>query len=302
MPRNKLSGISATQKKRLSHIDFRLNFLGEISRNDLIGRFGIKEAAATRDLAEYKRHVPENLSYNATAKMYIRSRNFEPLFEYPEINVLTALAHGFGEAFIEKPKALIACETPTQLNKPSLKVLSALTRAIYRRKALSITYRSLSSGKTTREIIPFALVDNGVRWHVRAYDRKRSIFTDFVTTRISDPSIIESPVADHETRDHDNQWNRIVELEISAHPRLKHPETIEYDYGMIDGLLRVNVRAAVAGYVLRRWNVDCSENHSLNGKEIHLRLNNKAALYGVENILLAPGYKDEQESHIETSI
>jgi len=54
--------------------------------------------------------------------------------------------------------------------------------------------------------------------------------------------------------------------------------------------LKVNVRAAVAGYVLRRWNVDCSEDHSMEGPEYHLWLKNRQALYGVENLVIAPGY------------
>lgn len=286
-----LSIISQAQKRRLSHIDFRLNFLGEFTRNDLIGRFGIKEAAATRDIAEYRKLAPDNLEYDGTVKMYIRSHNFVPLFEYPETNALTALAHGFGESFIGGHKPLLACETPAILNKPSSQVLSVLSRSIHQKKVVKITYRSLSSGQTSREIIPFALVDNGLRWHLRAFDRRNEKFTDFVVTRISDPIIVDAPIGEHETREFDNQWNRIVELEISAHPRLDFPETIEFDYNMKDGVLKVNVRAAVAGYVLRRWNVDCSENHTLERGEIHLWLRNRAALYGVENILIAPGYE-----------
>lgn len=55
-------------------------------------------------------------------------------------------------------------------------------------------------------------------------------------------------------------------------------------------MLKVNVRAAVAGYVLRRWNVDCSETHELVGAEYHLWLHNRQTLYGVENLVIAPGY------------
>jgi hypothetical protein len=60
---------------------------------------------------------------------------------------------------------------------------------------------------------------------------------------------------------------------------------------MNEGMLKVEVRAAVAGYVLRHWNVDCSEIHSLDGPEIHLWLNNPQTLYGVDSATLAPGYR-----------
>jgi len=289
----RLEDINQTQKERLSHIDFKVCFLGTIGRNDLVGRFGIKEAAATRDITLYKELAPRNLEYDTKAKVYTRSKDFEPLFDYSPNQALAALAHGFGDDFVGTHKGFIACEMPAQLNKPSLSTLSVLTRAIHQKKVVTITYRSLSSGRTTREIVPFVLVDNGLRWHVRAYDRRQSRFSDFVITRIADPVIIDSMVEEHETRESDNQWNRIVELEIVPHPRLKHAKTIEIDYAMENGVLNVDVRAAVAGYVLRRWNVDCTEDHSMEGPEYHLWLRNRQALYGVENLVIAPGYDSQ---------
>lgn len=287
----KLADISQAQQERLSHIDFRLRFLGTIGRNDLVTRFGIKAAAATRDITLYKELAPENLEYDTKAKIYTRSEPFTPLFDYSRHQALTALTHGFGDDFVAVHKSHVACETPAQLNKPQLETLSVLTRAIYQKKPIELTYRSLSSGQTTREIAPFVLVDNGLRWHVRAFDRMRSRFSDFVINRISDPKLIpNSKIEEHETKDNDIQWNRIVELEIVPHPRLRFPETIEHEYDMIDGTLHVNVRAAVAGYVLRRWNVDCSDDHRLEGAEYHLWLKNRQALYGVDNLVIAPGY------------
>lgn len=59
-----------------------------------------------------------------------------------------------------------------------------------------------------------------------------------------------------------------------------------------DGVLRVRVRAANAGYMLRRWTVDCSPEHQLKGLEYALWLRDPLALYGASNAQLAPGYKD----------
>ena len=50
----KLEDINQAQQERLFHIDFKLRFLGAVNRNDLVSRFGIKVAAATRDIALYK--------------------------------------------------------------------------------------------------------------------------------------------------------------------------------------------------------------------------------------------------------
>ncbi len=287
-----LDDISQAQQERLFHIDFKLRFLGAVNRADLVTRFGIKAAAATRDLSLYKELAPKNLEYDTKVKAYIQSDRFKPIFEHSQNQVLTALCHGLGDDYVGTHQPLITAETPTQLNYPQLDILAKITQAIYQKKALQIHYRSLSSGLTTREIVPFALVDNGLRWHVRAFDRVHGQFRDFVLNRIAEPKLLsESAIPDNQTKEADIQWNRIVEMHLGPHPRLQHPETIEYEYGMQNGMLKVNVRAAVAGYVLRRWNVDCSEEHSLEGPEYHLWLKNRQTLYGVENLEIAPGYQ-----------
>ena len=286
-----LSELSQTQKERLSHIDFRLMFLGVMQRSDLIQRFGMKQAAATRDIALYRKLAEENIIYKTKERSYFYNPRFIPLFDYTPERALAALSSGFGDDYVGvHSKAMIPCEIPTQLNMTQLETLSVLTRAIYQHQVVKLKYYSLSSGGSVREIVPFALVDNGLRWHIRAYDRKQSRFTDFVVNRMENPEIIDSKIEEHESKDADIQWNRIVELEIVPHPALKHPETIAMDYCMRDKQLNINVRAAVAGYLLRRWNIDCSENHSLKGNEYHLWLKNYPALYGVENLVIAPGY------------
>ena len=88
----------------------------------------------------------------------------------------------------------------------------------------------------------------------------------------------------------DIQWTRIVELSLVPHPDHPRPEVTELDYGMQDGKLTRRVRAACAGYFLRKWNVDCSPDHALRGPEYRLWLSDPLALYGVENAKLAPGY------------
>ena len=290
-PNPVLAETNQSQKERLSHIDFKLFFLGTVNRNDLVSKFGIKEAAASRDLSLYKEIAPKNIEYDTSAKTYVKSEVFTPIFQYSGSQTLSALLHGFGDDFVGIDQPLVDCESPTKLNYPDLSTLAEITRAIFQKKAISIKYRSLSSGLSTREIVPFALVDNGLRWHVRGFDRAKSRFADFVINRIEEPTILDAVVPDDQKKSHDNQWNRIVDLEIVPHPRLKHPKTIEAEYCMQGGVLIVQVRAAVAGYVLRHWGVDCSNNHVLDGPENHLWLRNNVTLYGVENLVLAPGHE-----------
>lgn len=285
-----LKNISQSQQERLFHIDFKLRFLGTVSRNDLVSRFGIKAAAATRDMSLYKELAPKNLSYDTRAKTYISTEQFKPLFDYKSAQALSALCYGLGDDHVAVSSSLVLSESPTKLNFPNLDILAGITKAIHQNKALDIGYRSLSSGLNQRVIVPFALIDNGLRWHVRAYDRMRNRFTDFVINRITHLEQLDGEITKVETKENDIQWNRIVEMNIVPHPNLEYPETIETEYGMTDGALKIMVRAALAGYVLRHWNIDCSPNHKLQGSEFHLWLENTPTLYGVENLSIAPGY------------
>ncbi len=287
-----LSEMTQSQRDRLAFVELRLRFVGEIRRQDLVARFGIQAAAATRDLGQYKELGPRNLDYDPKGKVYVRGEWFRPVFDFPTERVLTWLSQGFGDGEPLRLRSLVACEGSALSTNLDLEMLSVLTRAIHKKSAVEISYRALSSGLTTREIVPFALADNGQRWHVRGFDRRSGDFRDFVLTRIADARLLSGAVKEHETADQDIQWNRITELELVPHPaNVQHPDTIEAEYGMTDGVLKIRARAAMAGYLLRRWNVDCTEDHSLKGGEYHLWLRNRQALYGVTNLVLAPGYE-----------
>ena len=259
-------------------------------------RFGIQAAAATRDIAQYKELAPGNMEYDTKGKVYVRAAWFRPLFDFPAERILTWLSQGYGDGEPIRWKGVVAQEGTSLPGKIDLDLLSVLTRAIHQGAAVEVAYRALSSGLTTREIVPFALADSGLRWHVRAFDRRSGEFRDFVLGRLDAARILPGPVADHEKPDQDIQWNRITELELVPHPaNVQHPDTIEAEYGMEGGVLKVRARAAMAGYLLRRWNVDCTEDHSLKGGEYHLWLRNRQALYGVTNLVLAPGYSESSK-------
>jgi hypothetical protein len=289
MQHETLEEISQGQRERLFHIDFRIWFLGRIARGDLIRRFGIKEAAATRDLALYRALAPDNLDFDGTTKTYRCADKFHPLFTHAPEQTLTALAEGFGDDCVGDTGPHVRTERPLRLNHPDIGVIACVGRAIAERRVLRIDYCSLTSGASTREIAPFALVDTGVRWHARAFDRRRGRFLDFVLTRISRAEIIGGEVGAHEDREADDQWTRIVELELTAHPGLPRREAVELDYAMTDGVLRTRLRAALVGYALLHWSVDATPDHSLSPDRHQLWLRNTLALYGVENLAIAPG-------------
>lgn len=288
-----IHNLSQAQRERLAFIEFRLLFLGDLGRQDLIQRFGVAPAVATRDFALYRDLFPRNISFNGKTKSYELGGAFFPAFQHFPDQVLAVLAHGFGYSGVYTTDSLVPCELPIILSRPTIDILAPINRAIHQQKAVSLNYQSHSSGLTKREIAPFALVNDGLRWHVRAYDRKSNEFRDFVLTRMEDVSVMpESVLLKHERLPADIQWNRIVELDLIPHPNQDHPEIIAGDYGMSAGVLHLKLRAATAGYVLRQLIVDCSPEHRLKGKEYRLWLRNHLALYGVSSAVLAPGYEN----------
>lgn len=292
----RLTKMTQAQRDRLAFVELRLRFVGEIRRQDLVARFDIQSAAATRDIAQYKNLAPNNLEYDTKGKLYVRGAWFRPLFSFSAERVLSWLSQGYGDGEPLRRKGVVVQECASLPIKVDLEVLSVLTRAIHQGAVVEVAYRALSSGLTTREIVPFALADSGSRWHVRGFDRRSGEFRDFVLGRLDDAQIVPGVVLDHEKPDQDIQWSRVTELEFVPHPaNVQHPDTIEAEYSMNGGVLKVRARAAMAGYLLRRWNVDCTEDHSLRGGEYHLWLRNRQALYGVTNLVLAPGYGESSK-------
>ncbi len=287
----RVESLSQAQRERLAYIDFKLYFFGEIGRPDLTSRFGVAPAGATRDLALYREIAPQNIEFDGSSKVYRIGKDFIPILEHAPQRVLSSLTLGFGDGVNGASQPLLPCESPTALSNPKMDVLAPICRAIHAKRPIAIRYHSMSSGESERVIVPFALVDTGLRWHVRAFDRKSGEFRDFVVTRIEAPTLLDEESQANERSDNDIQWTRIVELDFVPHPRLSRPEIIRMDYGMKDGSIRMRVRAAVAGYMLLRWSVDCSPDHRLTDEQYRLWLSDPLALYGVENAKLAPGYQ-----------
>ncbi len=301
-----LQEMNQAQKQRLAFIDFSLQYFGYITRADLIYRFKTGTAAATRDFASYRSLAPENLLLIHQSKQYQRTNDFQPLFEHDANSVLTGLSRGFGDGFSFTIEPNELCLDAIRLIHPKTDIIAVLMRAIVQKKALSCHYISLSSGESQRILVPHALVNNGHRWHVRAFDYKSKQFRDFVCTRFTqlnmlDDSILNKAIDNHDefkrisTKSKDKQWLRIVDLTLIPHPSITHKKAIELDYDMSNGCLNLEVRAALVGYLLQQWQVDSSEKHSLTSSQYQLALLNPASLYGVKNLMLAPGYVIQEE-------
>jgi len=281
------------QRERLNYLEFRVYFTGQISRADLIRRFGISEAAATRDLAIYREEAVENLEFDTTTKVYRIGKTFSLYYlkEVESKQLLRALVHGIGTDFGTEPESIVSCELPSRLQAPSADILAAVSRAISQKTVLRIEYFSGSGNHGPREIVPFSLAGTGLKWMVRAFCRRKGIFCDFILNRIKSAEVLwDSKPKQEETKENDDEWNRMLRLELIPHPAasLEKKAMTEQEFQMVDGVHILRVRAALAGFILRLWSVDCSEEQRLTILPLCLR--NRLALHDVDNAKLAPGY------------
>lgn len=291
-----LKDIGFSQKQRLAYIDFKLLFVGYVTRSEVVTHFEKGLTSASSDINLYKNLCPKNLKYDAKQKRYFQTSTFVPLFNHDPRKTLIKLSNQITDGFDAIGDITFPVEAPSQLNIPDIFIVAKLVQAIINGKPVSIIYTSLSSGSGSRELVPHSIVDNGLRWHLRAFDRKSQSFRDFVITRVTKVTIKDSPIVSGEEKIDDHQWVRMMPLQLVPHPHnVNHPTAIALDYGMIDDVLTLNVRAAMAGYLLRRWNVDCTADAELIGAEYQLWLKNRQTLFGAENLAIAPGYVPELE-------
>lgn len=281
---------STGQRERLWQIDFLARFRGYLSRQDLADRFDIALSNATRDLTLYRELAPGNLEYNSSNKSYCRAPGFKPLFRYDHEHTLQVLSQGQARGF-DAFQQSIRIESSANLNEPDLDILATLSRAICNHQALQVNYVSANSGDQQRAIVPHALINTGLRWHVRAFCRQHQQFRDFVLTRFLAAAPLAGAEHEHEQAHNDDDWNQHITLELVPHPKAAFKRAIELDYGLQPGAtLNIQVRAATAGYLLRRWGVDCSRAGGLSPVEYQLHLHNRSALDGISCLRIAPGF------------
>ncbi len=292
MSHDAVNKLSQKQRDRLAYIEFRLWFLGDACRRDLIERFGIAPAVATRDFTAYRELAPQNIDFDGRRKVYIPSERIAPLFEHSTERVLSAISKGFGDGDDRQGGSYLPCELPVRLNRPSLAELAVVTRAIHQKQVLRVKYHSLKRGAAVREIVPHAMADSGLRWHTRVFDRKTQEFRDLVISRIEAAVLVpDGEILPHEMPQADEEWNRRIDLVLVVHPGVDRPEIVHRDFGMKRGELHVTVRAAVAGYVLQQWNVDCSPDRKLDPTIHRLCLKDLDSVRGIQSIAIAQGYQ-----------
>lgn len=266
------------QRERLFYLEFLALFIGQVSRKDLVLRFGISEPAATKDLSLYAELAPGMLQYDMRKKCYLLMAEGEPHFSHDVDQALFSLA---GERAIAinaqhaKSQYLPSWVDGSLKRKVPLEVAASITRCIHQSRKMIVQYGSLSTGERERILSPVALVNDGLRWHVRCFAHEYEEFRDynlarFLTVMRGDPS--EVLLAD------DKGWNTEVHLRLVPHPKAEHPETIRLDYGFVGQEKCVMLKVCLVGHFVRHWHIDCSDEKLGNPNSQQLFLINKREL------------------------
>lgn len=271
----------ATQQ-RLHYIEVMAWYTGVVTRSDVARAFGLSDPAATKDLKLYGDLAPGNLVYSHSVFGFVPSPGFRAVFAdlapekvLPIIAANLAVASGpYGNALIY---GLPTATLPLPARLPSEHTLAQITRAIYGRRKLRVTYRSLSDrdARNDRMLEPHSLVHTGLRWHIRAYNEENCDFRDFVLSRMVAAECLDT--AAESGMQYDDDWVESVDLQLAPHRGLaaSRRESLLLDYGADDEVIRVKVRRALLGYVLQQLNVDTTPDHSLNPNAWQLMLLNR---------------------------
>lgn len=269
-------------RQRLQYIEMMAYYTGVISRSDLARAFGISDAAATKDLKLYNRIAPDNLLYQHSEFGFVPAAGFkEKLADLSPEKVLPLMAANLPIASLASAQTAVYGITveqmplPTRL--PAKEVLAPVIRAMKQRKKLQAQYQSLSNDDSHAERIlePHALINNGLRWHVRAYNEQRFDFRDFVLSRFTATRCLDAQAESDPAFDDD--WVETLSLKLAPHPALsaQKQQNLLTDYGVTEAPLVIVVRRALVGYLLQQLSVDTTADHSLNPQAHQLILLNR---------------------------
>lgn len=246
-------------ERRLEFIEFRLFWEGGVNRSDIIDKFEVSVPQASKDLTLYQERAPHNAIYDKSAKRYVASPQFSPIFLKPDpdgyLSRLRSLAEGLAEpseSWIASPPQTDIALTPRR--DVDAGILKAMLGAVRENRSIDVHYQSMSRRRTApmwRRMTPHAFGYDGLRWHARAYCHIDNKFKDFLLPRILDARNMDVPGLGG---DQDTLWQETFDIEIGPHPRLTPSQraVVAKDYGMAKERTVLTVRYAMLFYVLKR--------------------------------------------------
>jgi hypothetical protein len=261
MSRRRKTGPRWSAEKRYEFIEFRLYWTGRLNRADLMDAFSLSSQQASKDINEYLEGRKSNLIYDRQARCYRRGKNFRPRFYEPDASGFLTQLWAVEDGLVSEDQSWLGAlpeyaGTPVPARGVDPEIIREVYSALIDKKALAITYQSLSRPDPSERVIePHALAFDGFRWHTRAFCLSDKYFKDFLLSRILG---IRGSRESEASADNDSDWHSDVTLEIAPHPELSETQAkvIALDYGMRGGKAKIKVRRALLYYALRRLGLD----------------------------------------------
>jgi predicted DNA-binding transcriptional regulator YafY len=255
---------------------------GRLTTNHLCTAFQIGRQQASRDINSYQAlfELPP-LVLDRSIKGYKPSKAFSPKFSQGTASEYLALLH--------RQKEMVEAFDYFELGHAESEIVSVPDRAVSpvivrsliqaarEQRRVDIDYISLTTPRVLgRNIVPHTIVNDGFRWHVRAYCEHRKEYRDFVLSRFrNEPELLDRSSFG---RENDIDWNNTTVLEIIPNPYLTETQQqiIADDYGMKNKTMVIEARNALVKYVVLRLNL-CLEDKLLknNPEANHLTVRNQ---------------------------
>lgn len=237
---------------RLAYLDQCFRWRGHSNRRTLTSRFGISPAQAAIDFRDYLSRCCEPLPvYDAVRRTYVASNGHLGLKEPGELpSMLDVIADGAGDRFDALPTPRRQCPAT---------VMRRLYQAMDRSQRIEIDYVSMSSGRTTSQwIAPARIGFDGERLHFRAWSYRHDEWRDYLPVRVSEDSSFATELLPA-SLPRDEEWETMlgVRLRPRADLSAEQQRAARSEYGFDDdNALTIEVRAALAFYLDRRWGID----------------------------------------------
>lgn len=247
------------QDPHFKFIETRLYWLNRLNASDMMAYFSISKPTAKRCIKNYNSLYPNYIHYNQHKKVWQKSADFKCHFTKGDLSELAA-RQSEKKDWLDRDQNFTGFQQiplPSRYINPDL--FANLHYAAVHKRRIEVNYISLrSSDYDGRILAPHHFVNDGLRWHVRAWDEKRQAFLDFNLSRFCGPGELEDNLIKVPSEEDDQEWNTFVDVVLQPDTRLTEPQKrcIQTEYQMKNGQLVIRCRAALVKYLLLRLRVD----------------------------------------------
>lgn len=252
--------------ERLAYIDFLLFFKGGLSRVELFEFFGLKEAAASQAITEYRSIRAKNVEYDRrAAKNVILRYTYQPLITWDAEVALSMLASGFNKNKLKDEPLLPFARVGLRPKRLDVNIVSKVTRAISEKIGIKCHYLSGSGKHSERLLFPTAFFYDGNNWMFRAYHKDMNgnggSFKCFDFSRVASVEELTAlPASTNEKIEQDADWHITTPIHLELHPDLSEADKsrlrYEFDIDESTDSFVMNVKAVLFYYLVDLWKID----------------------------------------------